>query len=58
MKRSTTSILTTHAGSLPHLADRGFGGRSHPQIAWAKLGALVPGAPPASRSLGLEDSHA
>jgi 5-methyltetrahydropteroyltriglutamate--homocysteine methyltransferase len=34
-------------------ADCGFGGRSHPQIAWAKLGALVEGAALASRSLGL-----
>jgi len=25
-------------------ADCGFGGRSHPQIAWAKLGSLVEGA--------------
>jgi 5-methyltetrahydropteroyltriglutamate--homocysteine methyltransferase len=25
-------------------ADCGFGGRSHPQIAWAKLQALVEGA--------------
>jgi 5-methyltetrahydropteroyltriglutamate--homocysteine methyltransferase len=32
--------------------DCGFGGRSHPQIAWAKLGALAKGADLASRSLG------
>lgn len=32
-------------------ADCGFGGRSHPQIAWAKLGSLVEGAAIASRSL-------
>jgi 5-methyltetrahydropteroyltriglutamate--homocysteine methyltransferase len=32
--------------------DCGFGGRSHPQIAWAKLKALVEGARLASRSLG------
>ena len=32
--------------------DCGFGGRSHPQIAWAKLGALVEGAAIASRVLG------
>lgn len=32
--------------------DCGFGGRSHPQIAWAKLAALVEGARLASRSLG------
>ena len=25
-------------------ADRGFGGRSHPQIAWAKLRSLAQGA--------------
>jgi len=31
-------------------ADCGFGGRSHPQIAWAKLQALVEGAALASRS--------
>jgi 5-methyltetrahydropteroyltriglutamate--homocysteine methyltransferase len=29
--------------------DCGFGGRSHPQIAWAKLGSLVEGAARASR---------
>ena len=33
-------------------ADCGFGGRSHPQIAWAKLSALVEGARLASRALG------
>jgi 5-methyltetrahydropteroyltriglutamate--homocysteine methyltransferase len=33
--------------------DCGFGGRSHPQIAWAKLGALVEGAALASKALGL-----
>jgi len=32
-------------------ADCGFGGRSHPQIAWAKLAALVEGARLASRVL-------
>ena len=32
-------------------ADCGFGGRSHPQIAWAKLGALVEGARRATRVL-------
>jgi 5-methyltetrahydropteroyltriglutamate--homocysteine methyltransferase len=32
--------------------DCGFGGRSHPQIAWAKLQALVEGAGIASRKLG------
>jgi 5-methyltetrahydropteroyltriglutamate--homocysteine methyltransferase len=32
-------------------ADCGFGGRSHPQIAWAKLSALVEGAKLASRAL-------
>jgi 5-methyltetrahydropteroyltriglutamate--homocysteine methyltransferase len=32
-------------------ADCGFGGRSHPQIAWAKLRALTEGAELASRSL-------
>lgn len=32
--------------------DCGFGGRSHPQIAWAKLGALVEGARLASSVLG------
>jgi 5-methyltetrahydropteroyltriglutamate--homocysteine methyltransferase len=32
--------------------DCGFGGRSHPQIAWAKLKALVDGAAIASRKLG------
>jgi 5-methyltetrahydropteroyltriglutamate--homocysteine methyltransferase len=31
-------------------ADCGFGGRSHPQIAWAKLKALVEGAKLASKS--------
>jgi 5-methyltetrahydropteroyltriglutamate--homocysteine methyltransferase len=33
-------------------ADCGFGGRSHPQIAWAKLQSLVQGAELASRALG------
>jgi 5-methyltetrahydropteroyltriglutamate--homocysteine methyltransferase len=33
-------------------ADCGFGGRSHPQIAWAKLRSLVDGAALASRALG------
>jgi len=32
-------------------ADCGFGGRTHPQIAWAKLEALVAGAELASRTL-------
>ena len=32
--------------------DCGFGGRSHPQIAWAKLQALVDGAALASKALG------
>jgi 5-methyltetrahydropteroyltriglutamate--homocysteine methyltransferase len=32
-------------------ADCGFGGRSHPQIAWAKLRALVEGAKLASKAL-------
>jgi 5-methyltetrahydropteroyltriglutamate--homocysteine methyltransferase len=33
--------------------DCGFGGRTHPQIAWAKLGSLTEGAARASRALGL-----
>jgi 5-methyltetrahydropteroyltriglutamate--homocysteine methyltransferase len=33
--------------------DCGFGGRSHPQIAWAKLDSLVQGARLASRALGM-----
>jgi 5-methyltetrahydropteroyltriglutamate--homocysteine methyltransferase len=33
-------------------ADCGFGGRSHPQIAWAKLCSLVDGAARASKALG------
>jgi 5-methyltetrahydropteroyltriglutamate--homocysteine methyltransferase len=32
--------------------DCGFGGRSHPQIAWAKLRSLVDGAALARRALG------
>jgi 5-methyltetrahydropteroyltriglutamate--homocysteine methyltransferase len=32
--------------------DCGFGGRSHPQIAWAKLRSLTDGAALASRALG------
>jgi 5-methyltetrahydropteroyltriglutamate--homocysteine methyltransferase len=32
-------------------ADCGFGGRTHPQIAWAKLSALVEGAQLASKAL-------
>ncbi len=35
-------------------ADCGFGGRSHPQIAWAKLRAMVEGAALASRALGFK----
>jgi 5-methyltetrahydropteroyltriglutamate--homocysteine methyltransferase len=34
--------------------DCGFGGRSHPQIAWAKLRAMVEGAALASRALGFK----
>jgi 5-methyltetrahydropteroyltriglutamate--homocysteine methyltransferase len=34
--------------------DCGFGGRSHPQIAWAKLRALVEGAALASKALGFK----
>jgi 5-methyltetrahydropteroyltriglutamate--homocysteine methyltransferase len=37
-------------------ADCGFGGRSHPQIAWAKLRSLTEGAALASRALGLPKS--
>jgi 5-methyltetrahydropteroyltriglutamate--homocysteine methyltransferase len=33
-------------------ADCGFGGRSHPQIAWAKLRSLVEGAERATKALG------
>jgi 5-methyltetrahydropteroyltriglutamate--homocysteine methyltransferase len=33
-------------------ADCGFGGRSHPQIAWAKLRAMIEGAALASKALG------
>jgi 5-methyltetrahydropteroyltriglutamate--homocysteine methyltransferase len=32
-------------------ADCGFGGRSHPQVAWAKLQSLVEGARLASQAL-------
>ena len=32
-------------------SDCGFGGRTHPQIAWAKLKALVEGAALASKAL-------
>jgi 5-methyltetrahydropteroyltriglutamate--homocysteine methyltransferase len=32
-------------------ADCGFGGRTHPQIAWAKLKSLVEGAERATRAL-------
>ena len=35
--------------------DCGFGGRTHPQIAWAKLRSLTEGAARASRALGLTD---
>ena len=34
-------------------ADCGFGGRSHPQIAWAKLRSMVEGAALASKALDL-----
>ncbi len=33
--------------------DCGFGGRTHPQIAWAKLQSLAAGAARASRALGM-----
>jgi 5-methyltetrahydropteroyltriglutamate--homocysteine methyltransferase len=36
--------------------DCGFGGRSHPQIAWAKLRALAEGAALASKALGFPAS--
>ena len=36
--------------------DCGFGGRSHPQIAWAKLSALVQGARLAAAHLGMNES--
>jgi 5-methyltetrahydropteroyltriglutamate--homocysteine methyltransferase len=36
-------------------ADCGFGGRSHPQIAWAKLKSLADGASLASKALGYRD---
>ena len=39
-------------------ADCGFGGRSHPQIAWAKLQALVEGARLASNELWANQVHA
>ena len=32
--------------------DCGFGGRTHPQIAWAKLSSLVQGAALAGKALG------
>jgi 5-methyltetrahydropteroyltriglutamate--homocysteine methyltransferase len=35
-------------------ADCGFGGRSHPQIAWAKLHSMVEGAALASKALGFK----
>ena len=35
--------------------DCGFGGRSHPQIAWAKLRSLAEGAALASKALGIQD---
>jgi len=37
-------------------ADCGFGGRSHPQIAWAKLRSLVEGAALASSALGFQSA--
>jgi 5-methyltetrahydropteroyltriglutamate--homocysteine methyltransferase len=36
--------------------DCGFGGRSHPQIAWAKLRALAEGAALASKALGFKNA--
>jgi 5-methyltetrahydropteroyltriglutamate--homocysteine methyltransferase len=33
-------------------SDCGFGGRSHPQVAWAKLESMVEGAALASKALG------
>jgi len=37
-------------------ADCGFGGRSHPQIAWAKLRSLVEGTALASSALGFQSA--
>jgi 5-methyltetrahydropteroyltriglutamate--homocysteine methyltransferase len=37
--------------------DCGFGGRSHPQIAWAKLRSMVEGAALASKVLGYRVGH-
>jgi len=37
-------VLLLGAENVMAGADCGFGGRTHPQIAWAKLGALVQGA--------------
>jgi len=37
-------------------ADCGFGGRSHPQIAWAKLRSMVEGAALASKALGYKQA--
>jgi 5-methyltetrahydropteroyltriglutamate--homocysteine methyltransferase len=36
--------------------DCGFGGRSHPQIAWAKLRSMVHGAALASKALGFKEA--
>jgi 5-methyltetrahydropteroyltriglutamate--homocysteine methyltransferase len=36
--------------------DCGFGGRSHPQIAWAKLKSLAEGAALASKALGFKNA--
>jgi 5-methyltetrahydropteroyltriglutamate--homocysteine methyltransferase len=63
MRRSTDRILTSVryaevVGPENVIAgtDCGFGGRSHPQIAWARLGSLVEGARLASRALGMTPS--
>jgi hypothetical protein len=40
------------AGNVMAGTDCGFGGRTHPQIAWAKLRSLTEGANRASRALG------
>ena len=53
--RSACSVMRAWSAKENVIAgtDCGFGGRSHPQIAWAKLRSLVEGAALATKTLGL-----
>ena len=54
--RMDTALWIVGAGNVIASCDCGFGGRTHPQIAWAKLRALSEGAALASRALSGSNS--